>query len=56
VVYGQMKLDNEIIHLRRQLESAAAKYKYNFRHPKVLEISKKLDGLIVKQMKCNKSS
>jgi hypothetical protein len=45
VAYGQIKPDNEIIHLRRQLESAAAKYKYNFRYPEVLEISKKLDGL-----------
>jgi hypothetical protein len=50
---GPFKLDIEINHLKRKLESAAVKYKYNFHHPKVLEISQKLDGLIVKQMKNN---
>lgn len=45
------KLDGEIDRLKRMLESTASRYQYNFRHPKVLEISQKLDGLIVKLMK-----
>ncbi|MBP1992709.1 aspartyl-phosphate phosphatase Spo0E family protein [Paenibacillus eucommiae] len=52
----QIKFDLEINCLKRKLESAAAQYKYNFRHPKVLEISEKLDHLIVKQMKNGKFS
>jgi len=50
---AQSKLDNEIDRLKKQLESVAAKHKYNFRHPQVLAVSQKLDGLIVQQMKNN---
>jgi hypothetical protein len=53
VITSQSKLDLEIDRLKRMLESTAAEYKYNFGHPKVLKISQKLDGLIVKQMKHN---
>jgi hypothetical protein len=44
-------LDGKIDRLKRMLESTAARYQYNLHHPKVLKISQKLDGLIVKQMK-----
>ncbi|MFD2612856.1 Spo0E family sporulation regulatory protein-aspartic acid phosphatase [Paenibacillus gansuensis] len=44
----------EIDQLKKLLLNTAEKYKYNFGHPKVLEISQKLDGLIVKVMKDNR--
>lgn len=45
------KLDMEIDCLKKQLVATAAAYKYNLHHPQVIEISQKLDKLIVKQMK-----
>jgi hypothetical protein len=49
-MYCQSPLDKEIDQLKKKLESTAAKYKYNFHHPKVVEISQKLDILIVRLM------
>ena len=36
---------------RRELESIAEKYVYNFIHPEVLSVSHKLDQLIVESMR-----
>jgi hypothetical protein len=44
-------LDREIAHLKNLLENTAKQHKYNFMHPKVLELSQKLDDLIIKIMK-----
>lgn len=41
----------EITHMKELLEITARQYEYNFKHPKVLSISQKLDGLIIKKMK-----
>lgn len=53
MISRQTKLDLEIDRLKRTLESTAAEYMYNFGHPEVLQISQKLDNLIVKLMKDN---
>lgn len=44
-------LDFEINELKLLLETTAKKHKYNFMHPKVLEISQRLDHLIIKMMR-----
>ncbi|WP_068774491.1 aspartyl-phosphate phosphatase Spo0E family protein [Paenibacillus sp. FJAT-26967] len=44
-------LDLEIEQLKGVLSFMAAKHKYNMNHPKVVEISQQLDGLIVESMK-----
>ncbi|AHD06178.1 hypothetical protein ERIC2_c23890 [Paenibacillus larvae subsp. larvae DSM 25430] len=44
-------MDREIEQLKVQLKHAAEENQYNFHHPKVLELSEKLDKLIVKMMK-----
>ncbi|AQR77269.1 aspartyl-phosphate phosphatase Spo0E family protein [Paenibacillus larvae] len=48
---GSCELDREIEQLKVQLKHAAEENQYNFHHPKVLELSEKLDKLIVKMMK-----
>ncbi len=49
-------IDAEIYQLKMLLELTAKKYQYNLRHPKVLRLSQKLDGLIVEAMKTKQSS
>lgn len=44
-------IDPQIDELRSLLERTARQHKYNFLHPKVLRLSKKLDHLIIKLMK-----
>jgi hypothetical protein len=44
-------INAEIIQLKALLENTAQKYQYNFRHPKVLLLSQRLDGLILEVMK-----
>jgi hypothetical protein len=43
-------LRSQIDQLKQLLEDTAEEYKYNFGHPRVLEISQQLDQLIVKMM------
>lgn len=49
-----IRLTVEIDQLKKQLEHTAEEHKYNFRHPRVLEISQRLDRLIVKVMRCGR--
>lgn len=44
-------LNYEILYLKKRLELTAREYEYNFKHPKVIRISQKLDNLILKKMK-----
>lgn len=44
----------EIDQLKKLLERTAKEHKYNFGHPQVLEISQKLDQLIVVMMRHNR--
>lgn len=44
-------LDLEIEYLKNVLTYMAAQYKYELNHPRVVEVSQQLDGLIVEQMK-----
>jgi hypothetical protein len=43
-------IENEFTKLKKMLETAAEKYKYDFRHPDVLEISRRLDQVIIRMM------
>jgi hypothetical protein len=43
----------EIDQMKKLLEHTAKEYMYNFRHPRVVEISQQLDRLIVKVMGYN---
>ncbi|RKN87020.1 aspartyl-phosphate phosphatase Spo0E family protein [Paenibacillus ginsengarvi] len=47
-------LPAEIDQMKRLLERTAKKYRYNFRHPRVIEISQQLDKLIVNMMRRNR--
>lgn len=42
--------NQEFLRLKNLLESTAAQYKYDFQHPVVLAISKRLDQVIVQMM------
>lgn len=44
----------EIDQMKKLLERTAKQYLYNFRHPEVVEISQRLDRLIVKVMRCGR--
>ncbi|MFS0839503.1 aspartyl-phosphate phosphatase Spo0E family protein [Paenibacillus sp. 1P03SA] len=44
-------LDLEIEYLKSVLTYMAAQYKYELNHPRVVEVSQQLDGLIVERMK-----
>lgn len=44
-------MDEEIFELRKKLEEKTKEVGYDFKNPKVMQISKKLDALIVKHMK-----
>ncbi|WCK55097.1 aspartyl-phosphate phosphatase Spo0E family protein [Aneurinibacillus sp. Ricciae_BoGa-3] len=41
----------QIIELKRLMTNVAQKYNFNFLHPEVIEISQKLDVLIVQALK-----
>jgi hypothetical protein len=43
-------IEKEFTKLKKMLESTAEKYKYDFRHPDVLEISRRLDQVIIRMM------
>jgi hypothetical protein len=43
-------IDKEFTKLKKLLETTAEKYKYDFRHPDVLAISRRLDKVIVRMM------
>jgi hypothetical protein len=43
-------IEKEFNKLKKMLESTAEKYKYDFRHPDVLEISRRLDQVIIQMM------
>jgi len=43
-------IDKEFTRLKKLLETTAEKYKYDFRHPDVLAISRRLDKVIVRIM------
>jgi hypothetical protein len=49
-------LNHEIVHLKELLEQTAKLHQYNFRHPKVISVSQKLDGLILKKMQEKKQT
>ncbi len=44
-------LSREIDRMKNVLECTARRHKYNFKHPKVIEVSQRLDRLILKLMK-----
>ncbi len=46
-----LTLELQIEQLKESLENAAVQHKYNFHHPSVLQISERLDELIVEAMK-----
>jgi hypothetical protein len=43
-------IEEEFNQLKRTLEITAEKYKYDFRHPDVLAISRRLDQIILRMM------
>ncbi|TLS48281.1 aspartyl-phosphate phosphatase Spo0E family protein [Paenibacillus antri] len=43
-------IEKEFAKLKKMLETTAEKYKYDFRHPDVLAISRRLDKVIVRMM------
>lgn len=43
-------MEKEFVKLKKKLERTAEKYKYDFRHPDVLAISRQLDKVIVRMM------
>lgn len=47
----RQNLNYQIKDLRSLLETAAEECKYNFHHPKVVDLSQKLDRLILQEMK-----
>ncbi|UJF35216.1 aspartyl-phosphate phosphatase Spo0E family protein [Paenibacillus hexagrammi] len=51
-----LELEAEINDLKKLLISTAASYTYNLHHPQVIEISQRLDQLIVKLVKQRASS
>lgn len=44
-------INHKINHLKEELETAVVRYKYNFKHPKVISLSQRLDNLIIELMK-----
>jgi len=47
-------IEKEFHKLKKQLERTAEKYKYDFRHPDVLAVSRRLDKIIVRMMASGK--
>ncbi len=45
------RLDQEIAQMKKKLEYTAQCHQYNFRHPRVLAVSQRLDELILTVMK-----
>ena len=48
---AELNLNAEISQLKQTLEYTVIKHQYNLKHPQVVQLSQRLDGLIIQVMK-----
>ncbi|WP_405459568.1 aspartyl-phosphate phosphatase Spo0E family protein [Paenibacillus sp. HJGM_3] len=49
-MHNEAGLQKQILRMQKRLEATVKRYEFNFVHPRVLELSERLDRLIVQYM------